>query len=483
MTSEAGTAGAAATALAMRRGTLDPVAETERCLARIATVNPHLNAFCHMDPDSARSAAAASAQRLAAQRLHGPLDGICVAIKDVLDVAGWPTRHGSLATDDAPAPSDSVTAARLRAAGAVLVGKTTTTEYAWLTDSVSPLTGRTVNPWHPALSAGGSSSGSAAAVAAGLVPLAIGTDTGGSVRIPAGFCGVTGFKPSAGRIPAMLDDGYGAMTHIGIFARDVHDVRLAYAALVGPDAADPFALPGESTGALLTGPDESPAVLAGCRVVVSPGLGVVALEGAVAAAVEQAVDALASAGAHVERRDPPIGDLGHAFTAYNGPIARWMLDRLSPEARQRVGPDIHATAMAGDAMSAADWVAAQSIHRRRAADIGRFMAGSDLLLSATTSIAAFASETGPPAGWAESADGYGWATPCFVFNMTGQPAISLPAGRTADGRPLAVQLAAPRFADRFLLRAAAALAALLPATGTPDLTWCAAGAGSGLIRS
>jgi len=451
---------------------MDPVAETRRRLARIALLDPRLNAFCHRDDAGAMTAATATAERAVAESLAGPLDSVMVAVKDVLDVAGWPTRHGSLATMETPAATDSAVVARLRAAGAVLAGKTTTTEFAWSTESASPLTGRTFNPWSPALSAGGSSSGSAVAVAAGLTPLAIGTDTGGSVRIPASFCGVTGFKPSTGRLPAMLDDGYGAMTHVGLFARDVHDVRLAYDCLVGPDPADPFSLPGESASAVLAGPDEAPAVLAGCRVAVSPGLGLVDLDSEVAATVERAAELLADAGAVVSRRDPPVGDLGVAFKTYNDPIARWMLNRMEPAARRQVGADIHASALAGDGVSAAQLVAAQSIHRQRVAGLGTFMAEVDFVLSATTAVPAFDHATGPPAGWVEASDGYGWAAPCFVFNMTGQPAISLPAGRTRDGRPLAVQLVAPRFADRFLLRAAMALATLLPATGVPDLAWC-----------
>lgn len=224
-------------------GVLSPVEVTEAALDAIAARDGALHAFCLVDPDRALVQAKNSEARWHSGHARGLLDGVPISIKDVFLTEGWPTRRGSTAIDPAgPWPVDSPVAARLRADGMVFLGKTTTPEIAWKAVTDSPLTGVTRNPVDPSKTPGGSSGGSAAAVAAGLGPVSVGTDGGGSIRIPASFCGIVGFKPTHGRVPLFPASPFGPLAHAGPMTRTVDDAALLMDILSLPDPRDPTAL-------------------------------------------------------------------------------------------------------------------------------------------------------------------------------------------------------------------------------------------------
>ncbi len=223
---------------------LSPVEVTRSVLARIDALNAQINAFCIVDADGALAAARAAEARWGRGDPLGPLDGVPVSVKDLLLTRGWPTLRGSRTIDPAgPWPDDAPAVARLRESGTIILGKTTTPEYGWKGVTDSPLTGVTRNPWNLARTPGGSSGGAAAQLAAGLGPLAIGTDGGGSIRIPSAFSGVTGIKPSFGRVPAWPLSPFGTVAHVGPMARTSADCALLLNVLARPDSRDWHALP------------------------------------------------------------------------------------------------------------------------------------------------------------------------------------------------------------------------------------------------
>jgi aspartyl-tRNA(Asn)/glutamyl-tRNA(Gln) amidotransferase subunit A len=229
---------AADLAAAFRAHTLSPVEAARAVLARIAACEPRLNAMVLVDEAGALAAAAASTARWQAGAPLGALDGVPATVKDLVDLAGQPTRRGSLVTDPAPRPEDAPSVAALRRAGAVIVGKTTTTEFGWKSPGDCPHTGITRNPWSTAHTPGGSSSGAGAAAAAGYGPLHIGTDAGGSIRIPAAWCGVVGVKPTFGRVPQWPLGAFGPVAVAGPMTRTVTDAALMLSAIAGHDWRD-----------------------------------------------------------------------------------------------------------------------------------------------------------------------------------------------------------------------------------------------------
>ncbi|MEU6753168.1 amidase family protein, partial [Spirillospora sp. NPDC046719] len=269
---------------AYRAKELSPVEAAEAVLARIDRDDPGLNAFCLLDPGTTLEAARASAERWRRGETLGTLDGVPVSIKDVLLTRGWPTLRGSTTIDPAgPWTEDAPSVARLREQGAVFVGKTTTPEFAWKGVTDNPLTGITRNPWDPARTPGGSSGGAAAAVAAGMAPLALGTDGGGSVRIPAAFTGTFTIKPTYGRIPHYPASPFGTLAHTGPMTNTVADAELLLDAVCGADARDWSSLPPPAAPFALgeRGGDD----LAGLRVAFSPDLGFARVDPEVAASV------------------------------------------------------------------------------------------------------------------------------------------------------------------------------------------------------
>src|SRR5688572_5250092 len=279
---------------AYRARELSPVEETEATLQRIEVRDGELNAFCLVDPDSALADAGASEARWRTGEPAGPLDGVPVAVKDLLVTKGWPTLRGSTAIDPAgPWDDDAPVVAALRRSGAVIPGKTTTPELGWKGVTDSALTGVTRNPWDPAKTPGGSSGGSSAALAAGMVPLALGTDGGGSIRIPCAFCGLPGLKPTFGRVPAWPASPFGPVSHVGPMARTVADLALLLDVIAQPDARDWQQLP-PATSASGAGLEDG---VDGVRIAFSPALGHAAVDPEIAALVATAASAFAELGA------------------------------------------------------------------------------------------------------------------------------------------------------------------------------------------
>lgn len=430
---------------------LSPVEATTAILDRIGEVDPGqdgLGAYCLVDADAALGQARRAEARWHRNHPQGLLDGVPVSIKDIFLTAGWPTLRGSRAIDpDQPWEVDSPVAARLRADGMVFLGKTTTPELAWKAVTDSPLHGITRNPVDRRLTAGGSSGGSAAAVAAGMGPVSVGTDGGGSVRIPASFCGIVGFKPTHGRIPLYPASPFGPLAHAGPMTRTVEDAALLMDILALPDHRDPTSLaPPQRTFR-----GELHREVTGLHVAYSPDLGFADVDGEVAAVVHEAVRRIDAAGLHVTEADPGLTDPIEAFELLWAAGAATLLDSM-PGARQTVDPGLGRVWDRGERFSAVEYLQARNVAAQVGIAMGAFHEDHNLLLTPTVGIPAFEAghEVPPGSGlqrWPQ------WASFSFPFNLSQQPALSLPVGTTADGRPVGLQIVGPRHSDDLVLAA------------------------------
>ncbi|MEV0671056.1 amidase [Mycobacterium sp. NPDC050441] len=434
---------------AYRAKTLSPVEATEAALSAIDRHNDAVNAFVLVDSDGAVAAARESEKRWYDGCPLGPADGIPTSIKDALWTRGWPTLRGSWLIDEAgPWTEDAPSVARLRESGAVLLGKTTTPEYSWKGVTDSPRYGVTGNPWDPALTAGGSSGGSAAAVALGMGAWSVGTDGGGSVRIPAAFTGTVALKPTYGRIPLYPPSPFGTLSHAGPMARTVADVAALLDVVTGFDARDWSAMPSprSSFRAALGQP------VAGLRVAYSPNLGFGANDPEVDIAVRAAVEVLAAAGAHVEEVDPGFADPVHAFHVlwFSGE-AKVLEGKLSGSDAGRVDPGLRRTAETGAAFSASDYLDATAVRMKLGELMGRFHQTYDVLVTPTLPLAAFEVGRDVPDG-SSSPDWTSWTPYTYPFNLTQQPALSVPCGFSSGGLPIGLQIVGPRHADALVLR-------------------------------
>jgi aspartyl-tRNA(Asn)/glutamyl-tRNA(Gln) amidotransferase subunit A len=436
-----------------------PLEATQAVLARIARLNPELRAFSHVAHEDALAAARASEARWLLGAPCGPLDGVPASIKDLILTQGWPTLRGSHTVDaDQPWDVDAPATARLREAGAVLLGKTATPEFGCKAETNSPRTGLTRNPWHHGKTPGGSSGGSAVAVAAGMGPLSVGTDGAGSVRIPAAFCGNVGLKPSFGRVPAHPLSPFGSVAHLGPHTMSVQDAALMLTVLAQPDARDWTSLPPDDRD-YRVGLDDG---VRGLRLAWSPTLGyATGVHPEVAAACAAGVQRLAELGAHVEAVDPGFDDPLDISTGlwFLGSWTLW--NTLTPAQQAVTDPDFAAQAALGRALSALD---VQRLTLRRGAlgaQMRQFMQRFDLLVTPTVAVPAF--DLRPPGQEPMSAQALlGWTPFSYPFNLTQQPACTLPCGLTADGLPIGLQLVGPMFGDALVLRAARAFESVMP---------------------
>ena len=438
-------------------GSLSPVTVLQAVTERIARRNPALNAFVVLNP-RAIEAAAESAMRWRAGRPIGPLDGVPVTVKDLVDVAGFPTRRGSRLTDPAPVPDDAPMVLGLKAAGAVILGKTTTTEFGWKSPGDCPLTGITRNPWNPARTPGGSSAGAGAAGAAGFGPLHIGTDAGGSIRIPAAWCGLVGLKPTYGRIPQWPAGAFAALACAGPMTRTVRDAALMLGAMARFDARDPFCLQDDPRD-WRQGIEDG---VAGLRVgvIARPGFDAkVDADGV--AAVERAATLLAEAGAEVHDADTSgLPDTRLAFSRlWSAALAR-LVRSFPAERRAALDPGLLLVAQGAAGLGPDDILEADALRALTGHAMGMLALRHDLLLCPTV-------PAGPPAAGVQAADPIAalwsdWAPWTFAFNLSRQPAISVPLGLRADGTPGSVQLAAAQHRDDLVLRAARALERAAP---------------------
>jgi len=431
--------------LAYRRRELDPVQVCEQLLVRIGDPAVNCNAFAHVDYDAARAAALASSERWQDGRELGALDGIPLAIKDVLDVAGMPTRYGSAACADVGAANqDSLLAQRLRAAGAVILGKTRTWEFAWRSNPARGPAEVVRNPQDPACSPGGSSSGSAAAVAAGLCPLAFGTDSGGSVRGPAAFCGILGLKPSHALIPVYPPSPMGDIEHIGIFARSVDDLRTTLDLVGGyhPDdpASWPFRVP-------LPAPESEMEAL---RFGFSVDLNHAAPQPDLYAHFAAVIERLRQSGLNIEARDIPFSVEFEKCNDLFVPDAALSLELVPPERRQLVDPGVVKLAQQGECMKVNEYAQLELLRRQLQRVFAREFSQIDCLLTLTQRTTANRLDQEP---------GMMKLTRCF--NLTGQPAISIPCGTSSAGMPIGLQLVCDLGDDGLLLVIAARIAAAL----------------------
>lgn len=433
--------------IAYTSGELSPVEVTVSALSLIAERDPQINAFCLIDEESALAQARKSEARWHGNYAKGLLDGVPVAIKDVFRTAGWPTLRGSRLTDTAgPWTEDSPAVGKIRDDGMVIVGKTTTPELAWKGVTDSALNGVTHNPVDTTLTPGGSSGGSAAAVAAGMVPLALGTDGGGSIRIPASFCGVVGFKPTHGRVPMHPISPFGPLAHGGPITRTVEDAAMLMDIIALPDHRDPTSLP----STLTTYRGEIHRDVVGLGVAYSPTLGYVDVDPEVAAAVAAAVQALADAGLNVVEANPGFTDPIEAFETLWATGAAASLRGYGEQARELVDPGLAAMWERGLTVSGVDYLDARQVCVDLGLTMGQFHETHNLLITPTAPIPPFAAGQDVPVGsgmrwWAQ------WTPFSYPFNMTQQPALSIPVGTTSDGLPIGMQIVGPRHSDDLVL--------------------------------
>jgi aspartyl-tRNA(Asn)/glutamyl-tRNA(Gln) amidotransferase subunit A len=413
---------------AYRGGELSPVEVTEAVLARIERVDPRLNAFCLVDPEWSLAAARASADRWRRGEPVGLLDGVPVSIKDVLITKGRPTLRGSLTIDpDQDWPEDHPSVARLHEHGAVPIGKTTTPEFAWKGVTDSPLTGITRNPWDTSLT------------------------PGGSVRIPASFTGTFTIKPTYGLIPHYPASPFGTLAHVGPMTWTVSDAALLLDVITGFDSRDWSALatPREPFSALAGD-------VSGLRVAYSPELGFASVDPEVAALVEAAAQTFADLGAKVERADPGFADPVEEFEVLWFAGAAKVVQHLTGAERDKLDPGLREVCDLGAEYSASTYLDATARRMELGRVMGLFHERYDLLLTPTMPIPAFEAGRAAPAGGPYGGQGgrwTGWTPFTYPFNMTQQPAASIPCGFTAAGLPVGLQIVGPRHADARVMNA------------------------------
>ena len=447
----------------MRKRALSPVELAHACVGRISRLEPALNAFATLAAEPALEAAKA-AEAAFIKGEPRPLEGIPVTIKDLAITKGMRTERGSWTQRGVVPEEDAPVVARLKAAGAIVLGKTTTPEFGWKGVSQSPLTGITHNPWKHGFNAGASSAGAAVAAAAGYGPLHQGSDGAGSIRMPAHFCGVFGLKPTYGRVPNYPVSTGDYTAHIGPLTRTVADAALMLAMMAGPHPLD--------HSALETWPEPYPARLGegirGARIAFSPDLGHARVDPEVATLVAEAARVFgAELGARVEEITPPWGRLGPELIRLFWPAHMTAYARYLPEWESRMDPGLVSCIHAGQAVSIAAYQQARERKYAYCAAVGRFFEDWDFLLTPAVSVAAFPAERLMPADWPQHEwDWVSWAEFSYPFNFTGNPAASIPCGFTRDGRPVGLQVVGRRFDDAGVLRAAAAFEAARPWAGT-----------------
>ncbi|GAA5147225.1 amidase [Pseudonocardia eucalypti] len=436
-----------------RSGELSPVRATQDALDRIEALNQQVNAYCLVDAAGALRAARASEARWRDGRPVGPLDGVPISIKDILLTKGWPTLRGSLTVDaTGPWEVDGPPVARVRAAGAVLLGKVTTPELAWKGVTDSPRHGITRNAWDPSLTAGGSSGGSASAVALGMGAGSLGTDGGGSVRIPASFSGIVAHKPTYGLVPHHPGSPFGTLAHVGPMTRTAADAALLLDVISGTDTRDPWALP-PVTRPCVPALSGATSALRGLKIAASPTLGYVSVHPEVAAAFAEAVRVFAALGAEVTEEDPGFADPVDPFHVLWFAGAAKCVEHLDDEGLAKLDPGLAEIVAAGREYSAIDFLTAMAVRNDMGTLMGAFHERYPLLLTPTMPIPAFEAGVEAPAGSA-SPRWTGWTPFTYPFNMTQQPAASVNCCFTSSGLPIGLQIIGPRHADAQVLAAA-----------------------------
>jgi aspartyl-tRNA(Asn)/glutamyl-tRNA(Gln) amidotransferase subunit A len=424
---------------------LSPVELLEALLAQIERVDPSVHAFVTLEDGERLLAAARSAEQAVMRGdALGPLHGLPVSVKDLELTAGLRTTSGSKFFEDFVPDIDGPVAQRLRQAGAIIFGKTNTPQFGHK-DSCDNLLGPpTRNPWNLELTAGGSSAGAAVAVATGIGLAALGTDGAGSVRVPASFCGVVGYKPSFGRVPyvPLCTDG---LSHLGVLARTVEDAATVAAGMAGPDPADPSSL-------LAHAEDDAGNGASPLRIAWAPTLGETSPSSEIVELCSDALSRLVAAGHTVETIAPPAADPYAALAAILGAAEAQAADARAAH------PIREAVRDWGRTLTAADLAAALATKLELTVAYTRVFQDFDVLAGPTVPVPPFAADAPAPAEFLEPArDWLRWTPNTYVFNLTGQPAVTVPVGLSSDGLPVGLQVASARGRDATALRAAALL--------------------------
>ncbi len=446
---------------------ISPVEVIQTVLERIETHEGQINAFVHLAAEHAMDAARAAEKAIAAGKTLGPLHGIPVTIKDLASTSRMPTQFGSRMMEGNQPAEDTPFVRRLQEAGAIVVGKTTTSEYGWMGVSNSPLTGITHNPWRHGYNAGASSAGAGAACAAGFGPLHQGSDGAGSIRMPAHFCGVFGLKPTYGRVPQYPVSTADYTTHNGPMTRTVADAALMLRVMAGPD---PF----DHTSCESPPPDYSAHVrdgIRGKRIAYSPDLGHARVDPQVGELVRRAVRRFEELGAVVEEVQVPWASAGPELARLFWPAHFTRIAPKLPEWESRMDPGFVALIRAGLEVSMTDYMLARDRKASYIAAAHRWFEDWDFLLTPAVSVAAFPADRIIPDHWpTHDWDWLSWAEFSYPFNLTGDPAASVPCGFTQDGLPVGLQIVGRRFDDLGVLQASAAFESTQPwADRRPEL--------------
>ena len=435
-----------------RTKALSPVESTQALLARLDALQPVLNAFCVIDRDGALGAARASEERWRTGQPLSPLDGVPATIKDLVLMRGFPTLRGSRLVDpEQDWSEDGPAVARLREAGAVILGKTTTPEFGWKAIGDSPLTGVTRNPWDLEHTTGGSSAGAAAACAAGIAPLHVGSDGAGSIRIPSAFTGIFGIKASFGRVPAYPSSPMGLLSNVGPMTRNVRDAAAMLNVLARRDHRDPYALPQDGRD-FLAGIDQG---VRGWHIAYSPDLGYAKVDPEIAACCAARARQFADLGATVDEVGAIFPSPREALLTLWAAGAATVLAGFPRQRHSLCDPGLVAVAIEGEQQRAVDYVAADMVRTTLGQRMAAFHQRYDLLLTPMMPVPALpvGQDLNDPARERSWLD---WSPFSYPFNMTRQPAATVPCGLTKAGLPIGLQIVGPLYAEDRVLRAARA---------------------------
>ena len=428
---------------------ISPVEVLAATLDRIDRLDRIHNAFVIIDREGALNDARASEERWQRGEPNGLIDGLPVTVKDLIVVKGMPTRRGSHTTNPVPSEEDGPPVARLRRQGAVFLGKTTTSEFGWKAVTDSPLTGVTRNPWNAHLTSGGSSGGAGVAAALALGILHLGTDGGGSIRVPASFCGIFGFKPTFGVISVHPHSPALSLWHQGPLTRTVPDAALMLTVMAGPDIRDWYAGPElniDYRNRLSDG-------IRGFRIAYSRTLGYAKADQKVVSVVDKAVEELAGLGAHVDEIEPNLDDPIEIMKPLWSVALALGLAPMTKDQRALIDPPILDLADPGFHLSALDYRRLEQARENFSRRMAVLLAKYDLLVTPQLAIVAFAAGHEVPPG-SQMQRWWEWSPFTYPFNLTQQPAAAVPCGFTTSGLPVSMQIVGAKFSDALVLRAA-----------------------------
>ena len=444
----------------IRAKQVSPVEVMQAIINRVERLEPKINAFAYFDGDRALDRAKVAEAQLARGEAQGALFGLPVTIKDLAVTGDMPTERGSWIEKGNQPDTDAPFVQRLKMAGAIPLGKTTTSEFGWKGVSQSPLTGITHNPWAHGLNAGASSAGAGAAAAAGYGPLHQGSDGAGSVRMPAHFCGIFGLKPSFGRVPNWPVPSNDQTSHIGPMTRTVTDSALMMETISGPHPWDHYSLESPPSPYVR---ELDGASVKGLRVAWSSNLGHARVDSDVAALAEAGAKVFENMGARVEEVTPSWGPQGPELIRFFWAAHELGYQKFLPEWRDKMDPGLVACIESAADHSAADYVAMRVRKLAYVEAIHRFFEDYDLLLTPAVSVAAFPADRLMPEDWPDHPwDWVQWAEFSYPFNMSHNPAASIPCGFTEKGLPVGLQIVGPRMRDLAVLQASAAFEAASP---------------------